>query len=213
MIHPSSRPPSRDPYRVMLLLGDMLKTCFSTNYWDYGFRRSPGRRGVLSFFRRNIPYPRRMCRDIVMTKRQMDPLGRRRVFSGRYARPPFGCRPDRARDKTAAAVRAHIVQPLLGAVRAERALIAADARFRGIRRQIPVAIFAVRSQLQRHGGLVKLTRMIANQTRDSSDEYPSISATRLSAGISAAASGFPSADRARSRSAHAPRSGAASARC
>jgi hypothetical protein len=63
------------------------------------------------------------------------------------------------------------------------------------------------------GSSPSLPQMIANRMPEPNDEYPSISATRLSAGISAVASGFPSGDRVRSRNAHAPRSGAASAHC
>ena len=44
-----------------------------------------------------------------------------------------------------------LLQLGLDAVRAERALIAADPRFRRVRRQVLVAIFAVRPKLQRHG--------------------------------------------------------------
>ena len=75
--------------------------------------------------------------------------------------------PDRPRDKAAAAVRADIVQFGLDAVRAERALVAADARFRRVRRQILVAIFAVRPELQRHGRrvLIERNRIIANRAR------------------------------------------------
>ena len=74
--------------------------------------------------------------------------------------------PDRPRRKTAAAVRADIVQFVLDAIRAERAFIGADPRFRRVRRQVLVAIFAVRPELQRHGRLVALSakRIIANRT-------------------------------------------------
>ena len=105
-------------------------------------------------FRWNIPYPRRMRGDVVVTKGQMDALARWRVLSDRHAGPPLLGWPDRTRDEAAAAVRAHIVQFVVDAVRAERALIAADARFCGVRRKVFVAIFAVRSKLQRHGRLV-----------------------------------------------------------
>src|SRR5665213_569054 len=72
---------------------------------------------------------------------------------GAYASTPGCGRPDRPRNETAAAVRANIMKLVVDAVRAERALIAADARFRRIGREIPVAIFAIGSKLQRHGDL------------------------------------------------------------
>ncbi len=95
-----------------------------------------------------------MLGEIVESIRQVHALGRWRMFFDRHAGPPFGRRPDRPGDKTAAAVRAHIVELVLDAVRAERALVAADARFRRMRRKVLVAIFAVRPELQRHGRFV-----------------------------------------------------------
>src|ERR1700692_3046332 len=86
----------------------------------------------------------------------MHPLGRRRVFSDRHAGTPLLRGPERPWGKTAAAVRADIVQPGLDAVRAERAFVRTDARFRRVRRQVLVAIFAVRPELQRHGQLILL---------------------------------------------------------
>ena len=96
---------------------------------------------------------RRMRGDIVEAVLQMHALVRRRLLRHRHARPPFLRGPDRPRHKTAAAVRADIVQLVLDAVRAERAFIGADPRLRRIRRQVLVAIFAVRSKLQRHDRL------------------------------------------------------------
>src|SRR3979411_370637 len=95
-----------------------------------------------------------MLGNVVETVRQMDALVRWRSLLDRSSWPPFGCRPDRPRDETAAAVRAHIVELILDTAHTERALIAADARFRRTRRKILVAIFAVRSQLQRHGRII-----------------------------------------------------------
>src|SRR5580692_6384145 len=80
----------------------------------------------------------------------MHPLGRWRMFSDRHAGTPLLRGPDRPWGKTAAAVRADIVQSGLDAVRAERAFERTDARFRRVRRQVLVAIFAVRPELQRH---------------------------------------------------------------
>ena len=72
------------------------------------------------------------------------------MFSDRHAGTPLLRGPDRPWGKTAAAVRADIVQPGLDAVRAERAFERTNARLRRVRRQVLVAIFAVRPELQRH---------------------------------------------------------------
>src|ERR1700722_19483280 len=93
----------------------------------------------------------------------MHPLGRWRMFSDRHAGTPLLRGPDRSWGKTAAAVRADIVQPGLDAVRAERAFKRTNARLRRARRQVLVAIFAVRPELQRHGRLVLLKRAISSQ--------------------------------------------------
>jgi hypothetical protein len=167
-----------------------------------------------TLFWRNIPNTRRKRSDIVASVRQIHPLVRRRPLRNRKSRPPLLGRPDRPRHKTAAAVWADVMKLVLGAVRTERALVRADARFHRIRRQVLVAIFAVRTELQRHDGLVisGQTRIIAKQTPEANDESPSISDMAATAPtLSAAASSSPSTGRARSRSGHAPRSGAASA--
>ena len=90
--------------------------------------------------------------------------------------PPFGRGPDRPRRKTAAAVRADIVQLVLDAIRAERAFIGTDPRVRRVRRQVLVAIFAVRPELQRHGRLSMLIQGGSSQiaSRNANDEFPSI---------------------------------------
>ena len=80
----------------------------------------------------------------------MHTLRRRRMFSHRHSGTPFLRRADRPGGKTAAAVRADIVQLALDAVHAERAFERTNARFRRVRRQVLVAIFAVRPKLQRH---------------------------------------------------------------
>src|SRR5882757_702522 len=141
----------------------------------------PGRRECWSaspLFRRNIPNPGRMRGEIVQAIGQMHALVRRWTLCDRQPGTPFLCRPDRPRDETAAAVRAYIVQLVLDAVRTERALVSADARFHRMRRKILVAIFAVRPELQRHGRLVMVnaSRIIANRTLDANAENPSISA-------------------------------------
>jgi hypothetical protein len=70
------------------------------------------------------------------------PLGRRRV----------GCeqagRADGALDELATAIRADAVQDVLRAVAAPGALVCADEHVRGCRVEVPVAAFAIGSQLQ-----------------------------------------------------------------
>lgn len=76
--------------------------------------------------------------------------------------PPFGGgrilrqqmrRPQRARAEAAAAVRTATMQHAVGAGLAERAFETADHRIGGIRRQVPVAAFAVGAELE-HGCLL-----------------------------------------------------------
>src|SRR5260370_31950452 len=105
----------------------------------------------------------RVLANIVEAVGEMHPLIRWRALLDRQSRPPFLRRTDRRRDKTAAAVRAHIVQPVLDAVRTERAFVTADARIHRSRRKILVAILAVRSELQRHGRLVMSGRCGSSQ--------------------------------------------------
>ncbi len=104
-----------------------------------------------------------MLSDVAKAVGQMHALVRRRPLSDRQSRPPFVRGPDRTRHKTAAAARAHIVQLVLDAIRAERALKGTDSRFRRVRRQVLVAIFAVRPKLQRHGCLSILIRRGSSQ--------------------------------------------------
>ena len=106
----------------------------------------------------HIPDPRRMRGDVVGLYLRCTRLSDGGCFATDTPGPPFPRRADRPRRKTAAAVRADIVQPGLDAVRAERAFVGADPRFRRIRRQVLVAIFAVRPELQRHGRPVSLSR-------------------------------------------------------
>src|ERR1700730_14722235 len=116
-----------------------------------------------AFLRRNISNAGRMLNQVVQAVGQMHPLVRWRTLLHRHSRPPFLRRPDRPRDKTAAAVRAHIVQLVLDAVRTERAFVTADARFHRSWRKILVAILAVRPELQRHGRLVMSGRYGSSQ--------------------------------------------------
>ena len=110
-----------------------------------------------ALFRWNVPDPRRMRGDIVGAKFQMHALARRWMRLGAYTGTPGCGRPNGARSETAAAVRADIMKLGLDAIRTERALVGTDPRFRRVRRQILVAIFAVRSKLQRHGRLIPLS--------------------------------------------------------
>src|SRR5581483_6742350 len=104
----------------------------------------------LPFLRRHIPQPRTMRGDVVHRVFQMHALVRWRVLGDAHARPPFLRGPDRALLETAAAIRADVVQLVLGAIRTERALIGTDPRIERTPRQVLVAIFAVRPKLQRH---------------------------------------------------------------
>src|ERR1700738_353017 len=126
----------------------------TSEVWSIGPSRNDEDQLSSRSLRRNVPQLRRMLSDIVKAVGQMHALGRWRVFFDRHAGPPLRRRPDRPRHETAAAIRAHIVELVLDAVRAERALVAADARFRRMRRKVLVAIFAVRPELQRHGRFV-----------------------------------------------------------
>jgi hypothetical protein len=122
-------------------------------------------RESLSRFWRNIPDPRAVHRDIVHVVFEMHALVRCRLRFCAYASTPWLCGPDRPRCKAAAAVRANIFDFGLDAIRAKRAFIAADAGFCCVRRQVLVAIFAVRSKLQRHGRRVPLGRSGLSQIR------------------------------------------------
>src|SRR5258708_35555364 len=98
-----------------------------------------------------------MRRDIVERVFQMHAFVGWQLAGGAYARPPLLRGPDRPRHETAAAVRADVMKLVLDAIRAERALVGTDPRLRGVRRHILGAIFAVRSQLQRHCDLLRLS--------------------------------------------------------
>ena len=103
--------------------------------------------------RRNVPDPGAMRGNIRMAEFEMHALVRRRLRFRAHAGTPWFGWPDRPRGKAAAAVRADIAEFVLDAIRTERAFIAADAGFRCVGRKVLVAIFAVRSKLQRHDGL------------------------------------------------------------
>src|SRR5215470_17183885 len=122
--------------------------------------RKDGRRGSWSepCFARNVTLLPAQRVDVLHTTRKFtcflarelhaDPLCGARLFRQAEARAPFDYRPHRARRESSAAVGAHIVQHVLDALGAERAFVSANARVGRVRRQILVAAFAVRSQLE-----------------------------------------------------------------
>jgi hypothetical protein len=71
--------------------------------------------------------------------------GGRRTLGQRQARPPFVRRTDGTWCEAAATVRTHVEQLGVYAVRAERALVGANARRCRLWRQVDVAVLAVRS--------------------------------------------------------------------
>ena len=73
-------------------------------------------------------------------------------------------RADRARYKIAAAVRADAVEDRVGTVGAERALEGANARVGGMRRQIAIATFAVRSNSEHLSSPEKPRRLPRQRT-------------------------------------------------
>jgi hypothetical protein len=111
---------------------------------------SPG-----AFRRMGTRYPRakRRCAErgavrlcgLGTTGRVVDALGGRRVVGEFVRRPP------RAGDQFAPAVRTPAAEFFFGTAGAEGAFEGADARLRGVGRQVPVTAFAVRPELQ-HGG-------------------------------------------------------------
>src|SRR5579871_2172496 len=103
-----------------------------------------------------------MGRDVIERIFQVHPLVGGRMLCDAYARPPFLGRAYWPGYESAAAIRADIVEFLLGAIGAEGALVAANARLRRMRRQVLVAIFAVRPKLQRHR-IVSAGREAASQ--------------------------------------------------
>ena len=84
----------------------------------------------LPLLRRNIPNPLQMRRDIFKAVFEMHTLVGWRMLGNTYACPPFLRGADRPRDKSAAAVRAHIIEFFDRAGCAESTFVAANARFR-----------------------------------------------------------------------------------
>src|SRR5262249_24529104 len=87
-------------------------------------------------------------RDLLAGPLQAFALSRGRMLPDADAGAPGDRRPDRPRCEPAAAVRADVEQHRLDAGRAEGALIAADPRVDGIRRQVAIAAFAIGSELE-----------------------------------------------------------------
>ena len=169
-------------------------------------------------FRRNIPEPCRMRGDILETVFQVHALVGRRLL--RCTTRPAAIRSQagsaaaqnrrRSSDRHCAACsRRSPHRRCTHRSRCALRLHAAAGPCRNIRSSVEVAApWSSRD--------CWLMPIIANRAPNFEWRNPSISAIAqsITAPIpSAAASSFPSTDRARSRSAHAPRSGAASARC
>jgi len=90
------------------------------------------------------------CGDRLATVGETHAFCRGRPLGQRQSRPPLLRWPDRPRDEAATAIGADIAQMPLDAIGAEGAFVGADARFGGGRRQVLVAIFAIRPKFERH---------------------------------------------------------------
>ena len=97
--------------------------------WSFGPSRNDEPQ-ALALVGRNVFDRLRMRRDIVEGIVEMHALVGWRLLGDRYARPPFPRGPDRSRRKSASAIRTYVRELVLGTVRAERALIAANACIR-----------------------------------------------------------------------------------
>src|SRR5262249_33770836 len=75
------------------------------------------------------------------------PIGRR-ILAEEIPAPPVSRRPDGPLGESAAAIRTHVSEHALHAVRAERALVRTNARFGGARWERSVAVLAGRTELQ-----------------------------------------------------------------
>src|SRR4051812_1100386 len=127
----------------------------------------------LTLFGRNGPYRRR---EAGVGGRIHPPLlhpGPRRVLAEIVIAFPVARRPDRSRREAAGAVGAHVPQDGLDTRRAERALVAADARLGRVRGKRLRAVFAARPELQHH-----LILPASLPTRPSPSADPSSSAGR-----------------------------------
>jgi hypothetical protein len=86
--------------------------------------------------------------------RVMFALGRRRAFAEIVGTLPTHGRPDRPRREPSAAVRAHVPQDGVDTFPAERAFKGADHRVDARRRQIGIAVLAVRAEFEGHTSIV-----------------------------------------------------------
>src|SRR5262249_26195975 len=107
--------------------------------------------------------------------RLMPHPGTRRVLAEEVAALPVACGAHGPRREAPAAVRADVGEHALRARGAEGALVAADARLRGVRRQRLVAVLAGRPQLE-HAAYVTPRR--SRPSRPSPWASPSSSAAR-----------------------------------
>ena len=80
-------------------------------------------------------------------------LGARRIFPEEVIIVPIRRGPNRSRNKPAAAIWTDISQDVFDTSNAEGALIGADARFKRVRRQRLVAVFAGRSEFKHESSL------------------------------------------------------------
>ena len=104
---------------------------------------------VLSIVRIDPPQLLHELLDLRLAEARSPAAGASWIVSQACPLAPRSLRPDRPRDEPAAAVRAHVLERNLGALNAERALVAADACL-GLRCQVTIAALTVRSQLE-HG--------------------------------------------------------------
>src|SRR6267143_6109445 len=99
----------------------------------------------LSFVRRYGFDCGREARMNCRTNRSVLDLGTRRVLTKEVVTFPVLRRPDWSGNKSAAAVRADVLQDVIDTRGAERALVGADARFKRVGRQRLVAVLTGRS--------------------------------------------------------------------
>lgn len=86
--------------------------------------------------------------QVVTIPLQVDALGRGWLLAEANARPAFYPGANGPWHKAAAAVRANVVQDMLNAACAERALVRAYPRVGRVRGQVAVAVFAIRSKFE-----------------------------------------------------------------
>jgi hypothetical protein len=84
--------------------------------------------------------------------------GSRRIISKKIIIFPVSGRPDRPLSKTAAAVRANILQHAVDTIRAERTLIGADTGLQGVRGQLSITVFTGGSEFEHVNFLLPLIK-------------------------------------------------------